>query len=230
VAAAHHAMSEYFTRLVDAIWAGPGPGRCRDGLIAMLARPGPARRLSHDEAVVMAAGLLIAGFETTSNQLAICVYLLLNDRRRWEHLRLNPDAIPDAVEEMLRWTSFITTGGTAHMATEDVPLSAGVVRAGEVVIPLIDAANRDPDVFEEPDRLDLERPENPHIAFGHGRHRCLGAELARTELQIAIGALLDQAPDLALAVADDELPWRRGMFISGIWHLPVRLNGVEVAR
>jgi nocardicin N-oxygenase len=226
VAAAQRELHAYFANLIEVTWRDCAAGRPRDGLLAKLGRPAPPdRRVSRAEAVALGAGLLIAGYETTSNQLAICLYLLLNDSRRWVHLRENPDAVPGAIEEMLRWTPFNATGGVPHVAIEDVPLACGVVRAGEVVVPVIDAANRDPEVFEEPASLRLGRAANPHLAFGHGRHHCLGAHLARVELQVAIGALLRDLPDLALAAPESELPWRRGMAVRGVWHLPVRWTG-----
>lgn len=219
VRSAHESMHAYFAGLVDTVWAR-GDG---EGLIAELGRPVEGeRRLSRAEAVVMCAGLLMAGYETSSNQLAICVYLLLRDRRHWEHLRATPDAIPAAVEEMLRWTPLVATGGNPHVATEDVELSRCTVRAGEVVVPLVDAANRDPAVFAEPDELDLSRAGGQHVAFGYGRHHCLGAHLARVELQVGLAALLREMPEMVLAEPAAEPPWRTGMFIRGLWHLPVR--------
>lgn len=214
VAAAHEHMHAYFTRLVDRIRAGPDPEN-------VLAHQGV---LSRDEAVVMGAGLLMAGYETTGNQLAVCAYLLLRERERWLRLRADPAGVPAAVEEILRWTPLLTTGITPHVAMRDVELSAGVVRRGDVIVPLVDAANRDPAVFAAPAELDLTRAHNPHVAFGHGRHFCLGAHLARVELQVALTCLLRELPDLALASPGTEPPWRRGMFISGVWHLPVRLH------
>ncbi|MEU7784938.1 cytochrome P450 [Amycolatopsis sp. NPDC049159] len=222
VAEGHRAMHEYFTALVDEIWAGD----TRDGIIADLAPvPGRAGELSREEAIVMSAGLLVAGYESTSNQLASCVYLLLTERARWESLVGEPAALDRAIEEMLRWTSFTTGGGTPHVATEDVRLTDRLVRRGEVVVPLTDAANRDAEVFADPDRLDLTREPNPHVAFGAGRHRCLGAELARAELQTGLAVLLRELPGLELAVPEGALRWRREMQVSGVWELPVRWAG-----
>jgi nocardicin N-oxygenase len=97
-----------------------------------------------------------------------------------------------------------------------------VVREGEIVIPIPDAANRDPEVFDRPDELDVHRESVPHIAFGHGLHYCVGSELARMELQIALGALLRRLPTLELAVPESELRWREDMLVRGLWELPVR--------
>ncbi len=228
VADGHRAMHEYFTALVDRIWAECAAGATRRGLIAELAPSGDrAPEMSREEAIVLSAGLLVAGYETTSNQLGSCIYLLLTERERWEYLLADPGRLDQAIEEMLRWTSFSTSGGTPQVATEDVPLTDGVVRRGEVVVPLIDAANRDGAVFGGPDRLDLTRERNPHLAFGTGRHRCMGAELARVELQVALAALLRELPGLELAVPEEALRWRKEMQLTGLWELPVRWAGGE---
>ncbi|HEY2948379.1 MAG TPA: cytochrome P450 [Micromonosporaceae bacterium] len=206
VAAAHQRMTAYFHEAVEA-------GR---GLIGEL-RADPA--LTREEVVVLASGLLIAGYETTGNQLAIGAYLLLREPALVRRLRTDPSAV---VDEILRWTPFNATGGIPHVATEDVPLGTTVVRAGQVVVPLTDAANRDPSVYPDPHRLDPDRPARPHLAFGYGRHRCPGAHLARVQLEVGLLALFDTFPDLALAVPEERLPWRHGMFVRGLWSLPVR--------
>jgi nocardicin N-oxygenase len=226
VAAGHHAMHEYFTGLLDRVWADCAAGAPREGIIAELAPvPGQPGAMSREESIVMSAGLLVAGYESTSNQLASCVYLLLAERARWEALLAAPEGLDRSIEEMLRWTSFTTSGGTPHVATEDVRLTDRLVRSGEVVVPLTDAANRDAEVFACPARLDLTREPNPHFAFGVGRHRCVGAELARVELQVGLAALLRELPGLELAVPEEELRWRREMQVSGLWELPVRWTG-----
>lgn len=211
VATAHTEMDTYFSRIVAAKAAEPGD----DLLSELIASPD----LSASEVVVLGSGLLMAGYETTCNQLTICTYLLLRDPSLADELRRDPAA---AIEEMLRWTSFNATGGIPHVATEDVPVGDAVIRAGEVVVPLTDAANRDPDAFPDPDRLDARRTDRAHLAFGHGRHHCLGAHLARTELEVGLVSLLAEFPDLALAASDEELRWRQGMFIRGLWTLPVQ--------
>jgi cytochrome P450 len=222
VADAHGKMHAYFTDLVDLALRDPDA----PGLVGELCRlPEDERGLTRDETIVMAMGLLIAGYDTTSNQLASFVYLLLSERERWEFLLADPGAVNNAIEEMLRWTSVTTTGGTPHVATADVELATTTVRAGEVVVPLTHTADRDPAVFGDPATLDLTRPVNPHLAFGYGRHRCLGAELARVELQVGLTALLRELPELAIAVPESRLRWRRGMQFGGLWELPVRWTG-----
>jgi cytochrome P450 monooxygenase OleP len=225
VRAAHTAMFDYFSGLFTA-----REGRGRDGtVLADLAAAVDGGVLTRDEAVHVAYGLLMAGYETTTNQIAICVSLLLAERTRWERLRSGEDDLATAVEEMLRWTSLLATGGAPHVATADTAVGVREVRAGEVVVPVFAAANRDPRAFGEPDRLRLDRREGSHLAFGHGRHLCLGAPLARVELQEALGVLLRELPDLELAVPADELTWRHGTFIRGLTALPVRWRAAEVA-
>jgi nocardicin N-oxygenase len=118
---------------------------------------------------------------------------------------------------MLRFMSGNGTGGIPHVATVDVPLSDGVVvPAGEVVVPIPDSANRDPAVFSEPDCLRTDRGDNPHVTFGYGPHYCLGAELARLEMQVGISALVSALPELRIAVADEKRHWRTDMFVCGL--------------
>ncbi|MEV7617164.1 cytochrome P450 [Streptomyces sp. NPDC089799] len=196
-----------------------------DVLTALVTQPpeDPDRHLAPKEAVALASGMLMAGYETTGNSFAMCVLLLLRHPALTARLRADPALIPAAVEEMLRWTSLNNTGGAPHLVTEDTVLGGCPVRAGQVVVPLTDAANRDPARFADPDAFDPDRPDaGGHLAFGHGRHLCPGAELARAELRIGIAALLRRFPVLELAATEDELDWRRTMFINGVWRLPVR--------
>jgi cytochrome P450 len=220
VTAAHKEAAGYFDELVATKQAEITAGHPRSDLLTELLTATSERRLSEREIAVFGAGLLMAGYETTSNQLAMCALMVFGDPDRADRLRLDPAGIEPAVEEMLRWTSLVATGGAPHVATEDVRLGDTVVRAGQVVVPLTDAANRDATVFAEPDRFRPERADNPHVAFGHGRHYCLGAELARVELRVGLRALLDRFHDLSIAVPVTEIPWRSGMFIRGPASLP----------
>ncbi|MEV7013067.1 cytochrome P450 [Streptosporangium sp. NPDC051022] len=222
VAAAHEEAGRYFAGLVALRRAEIARGEAgRDLLTELLTAPEP-ERLSLKEIEVFGAGLLMAGYETTGNQLAMCALTVFGDPALADRLRARPDALAPAVEEMLRWSSLVATGGAPHVATEDVRLGETLVHAGQVVVPLTDAANRDPAVFADPGRFAPGREDNPHVAFGHGRHFCLGAHLARAELHVGLGALLRRFPDLAVAVPAGELVWRRGMFIRGLRELPVR--------
>jgi cytochrome P450 len=228
VTAAHKEAAEYFDELVATKQAEIAAGQPRSDLLTELLTG--ERRLSEREIAVFGAGLLMAGYETTSNQLAMCALMVFGDPEWADRLRLDPVGIEPAVEEMLRWSSLVATGGAPHVATEDVRLGDTVVRAGQVVVPLTDAANRDATMFAEPDRFRPERADNPHVAFGHGRHYCLGAELARVELRVGLRALLDRFHDLTIAVPVTGIPWRSGMFIRGPAALPVSWSkGVGVS-
>lgn len=160
-------------------------------LVSAAERDGTVTRT---EAVHIAYGLLVAGYETTSKQIATTVLLLLSDRSRWERVRRDRSGLGPAIEETLRWTSLLATGGVPHVALGDAILGREQVQAGQILIPVFAAANRDPRVFAEPDRLSLDRAGAAHVAFGYGRHLCLGAALARVELAEALGALLDGLP------------------------------------
>jgi cytochrome P450 len=130
-------------------------------------------------------------------------------------LRRHPDLMPRAVEELLRFVPLGNGSTCARYALEDVCLSGQTVCAGDPVVVEIAAANRDPAVFADPERLDLARSPNPHIAFGHGPHHCLGAQTARLELQVALDTLLRRFPHLRLADDLDTIPWKAGITVRG---------------
>ena len=226
VAEAQARMDGYFARLVAAKQQDLDRGQPADDLLTeLLQRPAddPEPRLSPREVLALGSGLLMAGYETTGNSFAMCVLLLLQRPELVARLRADPGLVPGAVEEMLRWTSLNNTGGVPHLVTESTVLGGATVRAGQVVVPITDAANRDPAVFKDPETFDPDRTDHAeHLAFGHGRHYCLGAELARAELQIGISALLRHFPVLELAAAAEDLTWRQTMYINGVWQLPVR--------
>ena len=123
------------------------------------------------------------------------------------------------MEEILRY-SVPGDGGLLRVATQDVELPSGVIGQGQAVMPSTAAANRDPSAFSDPGRFDIARQDGPHIAFGYGPHYCLGTNLARLELQVALAALIRRLPRLELATAADEVPWRNGLIVRG----PERLS------
>ncbi|GGL32340.1 cytochrome P450 [Nocardia jinanensis] len=186
-----------------------------DLLGALVAARDEEDRLSERELVNLGVGLLIAGHETTANQIANFTYSLLTQREYWELLRAEPELIPGAVEELLRFVQLGAGAGQPRVATEDVVLSGVTVRAGDSVFVNTQAANRDEAVFSDPESLDLTRQRNPHVAFGYGAHHCLGAQLARVELQVALEALLERFPSLRLATPLDEIPWKSGLLVRG---------------
>ncbi|GGN37103.1 cytochrome P450 [Actinoplanes campanulatus] len=178
--------------------------------------------LTEEELTSMVFLLLLAGHETTVNLIGNGAYLLLRDRERWERLRADRALLPSAIEEFLRYEGPVETS-TFRVATEDLEIGGEKVAAGDPIVVVLLSANRDDDRFPGADELRLDRPQNPHLAFGHGIHYCLGAPLARLEAQIAFTALLDRFPDLRLAVEPEELIWRPGTLLRGLTELPVRL-------
>jgi cytochrome P450 len=172
--------------------------------------------LSDDELVATCVLLLNAGHEATVNALGNGVLALLERRAEWERLVADPALVPAAVEELLRFDTPLQLFRRTALADAEV---GGVrVAAGERVALLFGSANRDPDAFEEPDRLDVSRSPNPHLGFGAGIHFCLGAPLARLELQEQLGALVHLAPGLRLAAEPVRRP---GHVIRGLERLPV---------
>jgi cytochrome P450 len=178
--------------------------------------------LSEDELVAFALNLLVAGHETSANQIASFVATLLREPEHWDRLVSDRDLVPSAVEELLRFNR-LSEVGQLRVATVDVEIAGTKIRAGEGVMAAIGSANRDPRAFPEPDTLDLARKPNQHLALGSGPHFCLGAQLARIELQEALHALLERFPAMRLSVPAEELPWRR-VLVSGLAELPVRLR------
>ncbi|SCL56960.1 Cytochrome P450 [Micromonospora citrea] len=193
-----------------------------DDLLGAMVRARDADdRLAEEEVVRLAAGLLAAGHETTVTQIPNFVYVLLTHPDEWDRLRAEPALVPGAVEELMRFVPLGASSAFARYALEDVELGGVLVRAGEPVIVSIPSANRDETVFAEPDRLDLTRQANPHLGFGHGVHHCIGAQLARMELQVVLETLIDRTPGLRLAVDEAELTWKSGLLVRGLVAMPV---------
>ncbi|GAA0608918.1 cytochrome P450 [Kutzneria viridogrisea] len=178
--------------------------------------------LSEKELVEMGLGLLVAGHETTANQIGNFVYTLLSHPGLYQALCEDPSRIPQVVEELLRWVPLSASGGHVRVATEDVRLPGGLVRAGEAVFAQLASANRDESVFEEPSRIDFDRPRGQHVSFGHGPHACPGAHLARLELQVTLEVLVTRFPGLRIAVPENELDWRTGVLLRGLETFPVQ--------
>jgi cytochrome P450 len=176
--------------------------------------------VDHRLLVDLVAELLFAGHDTTANMISLSVLILLEKPGALAVLRNDPAKIPAAVEELLRYFT-IAEFIPRRTATEDVEIGGVLIRAGEGVIPLSNTANRDPDVFADPDEFDIERTDNHHVAFGFGRHQCIGQNLARLELQIVVGTLFQRVPGLRLARPSDELPFKDGMLLYGPYEMPV---------
>ncbi|PXX71505.1 nocardicin N-oxygenase [Nocardia tenerifensis] len=211
IAAARSALDSYLIELIAQRRAHPTD----DLLGALVHARDNDDRLSENELITLSQELLVAGHETTSNEVANFVYLLLTNRDQWEMLYDRTELVPVAVEELLRFVPLNTSGQLPRVATEDLELGGVTIKAGESVFVNAQSANRDEDVFADPTELNLLRQHNPHLAFGHGVHHCLGSQLARVELQEAIGALLRRFPSLRLAVPLEDVPWKVGLMVRG---------------
>jgi cytochrome P450 len=203
---------DYMAELVARTQADPG-----EELLGMLVRE-HGDELSTDELIGIAGLLLIAGHETTSNMLGLGTLALLRHPDQLALVRDDPAAVGPAVEELLRWLSIVHSGTTKTTTTE-VEIAGQVIPEGETILCALPAGNRDPGLVEDPDRLDVRRGAIGHVAFGYGVHHCLGAPLARMEMQIAFPALLRRFPDLA--PASDEARFRSFHVIYGMETLPV---------
>jgi len=207
------ALAEYFRELIAERRAAPRG----DMLSALIAAEEAGDKLGEDELLATCILLLVAGHETTVNLLGNGTLALLRHPAELRRLRENPRLIGTAVEELLRYDGPVQR--TARVPDTEVIVAGRTIEAGEMVMPFIGAADRDPAQFPDPDRLDLTRADNRHIAFGWGIHFCLGAPLARLEGQIAINALVQRFPKLALAT---ERPQYRGsLTLRGLESLPV---------
>jgi cytochrome P450 len=209
-------MYGYFGKLIDAKRVHAAD----DLLSALIAARDEGDRLSDEELTGLGCTLLIAGHETIANQINLSLVVLFGYPEQLASLRADETLIPGAVEEFLR---YVLIGGgipPARMTTADVQLGDVMIPAGELVIPSYHSANRDPAAFSEPDRFDVSRPPTNHLAFGAGAHHCLGAQLARLELQEAFRGLL-RIPSLRLAVPSAELAFKPGMAVYNLRELPV---------
>ncbi|MEU1433195.1 cytochrome P450 [Streptomyces sp. NPDC005775] len=215
VEAARDALSEYFRVLIERKRREPGEGLL-DELIAQQLETGA---VNLDELVRLAQILLVAGHETTANMISLGTLTLLQHPDQLALLREGGDGIPAAVEELLRFLSI--ADGLSRVAVEDIEVGGVTFRAGDGVLLSTAVVNRDEAAFPSPDELDLGRGARNHVAFGFGIHQCLGQNLARAELEIALPALFDRLPGLRLAVPAEEIPFKAGDTVQGLIELPV---------
>jgi cytochrome P450 len=220
VAAAERSMAEfhaYLRPLIDARRDAP-PG---EDLLGGLVHPATAvDRLSDAELVATCVTLLFAGHETTANLIANGLIALLRHPDQLARLRAQPHLAPSAVEELLRFDASVQRN--RRRAVADVELAGRRIRAGDRVLAFLGAANRDPAAFPEPERLDLGRTPNKHLAFGHGIHYCVGAALSRLEAPIALTAVLERFPGLALG--SSPIAWMPNIAFRGPRELVVRIQ------
>ncbi|MEV6330470.1 cytochrome P450 [Streptomyces sp. NPDC051909] len=208
-------LEDYLGELVDGKVRKPGEG-VLDDLVARQLQDGAPDRA---ELIQLATILLVAGHETTANMISLGVFALLRHPERLAELRADPALLPGAVEELLRFLSI--ADGMLRVAREDVEVDGAVIRAGEGVVFSTSLINRDTTAYPDPDTLNWDRSARHHLAFGYGIHQCLGQNLARAELEIALGTLLRRLPGLRLAAPADEIPFKPGDTIQGMLELPV---------
>ncbi|MEV5862280.1 cytochrome P450 [Streptomyces sp. NPDC052071] len=215
--AAHAKLIGYLDELMGHKIARPA-----DDLLSGLGTRVGAGELSRREAAETGVLLLIAGHETTANMIALGTLALLEHPDQLALLRDSddPKAVAGAVEELLRYLN-ITHGGRRRVAVEDIEIGGEVIRAGEGIIVPNDIGNRDPEVFADPDRLDLGRDARRHVAFGFGVHQCLGQPLARMELQVVYSTLYRRIPTLRLDAGLEDLSFKHDGAVYGVYELPV---------
>lgn len=209
---AHRAdLNDYLVELVGQRRREPA-----DDLLGTLVAARDERdRLSEAELVQLAWVVLVAGYDATINQIGNMVWTLLSEPDRWTAVVREPERLTARIEELLRFIPLGVAAAFPRIATEDVELSGVTIPAGDAVLLLVHAANRDPDVFADPEVLDLDSESGAHLAFGHGPHHCVGAQLARMELEVLLSTLVRRFGGLELAVAADDVPWRAGGMFRG---------------
>ncbi|MET9932481.1 MULTISPECIES: cytochrome P450 [unclassified Streptomyces] len=207
-------LRAYMAALIEDHRARPRP----DLMTGLIEARDTGDRLTELELVDLCVGILVAGHETTASQIPNFVHALLDHPDQLALLRERPDLIKGAVEELLRFVPLGSGAAFPRYATEDVEVGGTLVRAGEPVLVAIGAANRDALKFTGPGRLDVTRTGVQHLGFGHGVHHCLGAPLARLELQEAVLALLTRFPGLHLA---GDVRWKDRMLVRGPREMPV---------
>ena len=208
--AAAQALRGYIANLVDARIAEP-----QDDILSRQLAAGATR----DEAIGLGFLLLIAGHETTANMIALAFMTLLDKPELLQQLRDDPALVPGAVEELLRYFTIAEVGGM-RLALDDIEVHGVTIPEGSVVFALANTANRDPEVFPDPHKIDFTRGARNHVAFGFGPHQCLGQNVARLELEVVLEAVVRRIPTLRLTVPISELTFKElGNF--GPYTLPV---------
>ena len=182
-------------------------------------------RLTEDEIIANCIVTMVGGQETTTNLIGNGVLSLLRHPHQLQRLRKDLSLIPSAVEELLRYES--PSQHTARICPEDTELGGKIIRKGQAVIAVMGAGNRDPERFPDPDRLDLGRTDNRHLAFGWASHFCFGAALARIEGQLVFEALASRTANLVLE--PHPIVWRENLGLRGLTALPVTFEMAEPA-
>jgi len=208
-------LNAYVGELIDERHRQPGD----DLLTALVQAEDDGDRLNHDELVAMVINLLFAGHDTTKTGLSIALMVLGNHPDALDQIRADPERIPGAIEETLRYEPLI--GLTTRRASEQIEIAGVPIPKGSVLVLSVMAANRDPRRFSHPDRFDVGRPDNHHLTFGYGAHHCIGASLARAELQESLAVLLERAKGIELL--DPHPPWVPFASSRRFEHLPIAI-------
>jgi cytochrome P450 len=208
-------MNAYMQSLVQRHRQQPG-----DDILGMLIRD-HAGDLSDEELIGIGNILLVAGHETTANTIGLGTLLLLRHPDQLALIRDHPELTNGAVEEILRYLSIVHSG-TPRIITSDMTIGDQLLRAGDVAMVSLPSANRDPDLMADADVFDVTRQPQAHVTFGHGIHQCLGQQLARLEMSVALPALLQRFPTLSLAATEADLQFRGDGPVNGVRELPVR--------
>ena len=187
---------------------------------ALIAARDQEDKLTETELLFLSIGVLIGGNETTVHAIGLSIWRLLQHPAQWRSLLGDPSLIKPAVEELLRYQP-IGSVGRKRFCTEDVEMGGVTIPQGDVVLLAVRSANRDTACVHDPERFDVTRARNPHLTFGQGPHYCLGAALARVELQVVLERLLARFPRLHVAVPADQLRWTAGTMVTGFAELPV---------
>jgi len=215
VEAARDALDDYFRTLIEQKRAAPGEGLLDELIVKQL----ETGSVDHDQLVRLSEILLVAGHETTANMISLGTFTLLQHPDQLDRLRESDDLVPSAVEELLRFLSI--ADGISRVAVADIEMDGVTIKAGDGVVLSTSVINRDENVYAAPDELDLGRNARNHVAFGFGIHQCLGQNLARAEMEIALSTLFRRLPELRMAVPAEEIPFKPGDTIQGLLELPV---------
>lgn len=207
------ALHAYFTQRIALRRQEPG----EDFISTLLPTVDEQATITEEELLAGSTLMVVGGYEPLIHVIGNGVYALLRQRAEWQRLQDDPGLLKSAVDEVIRYDSPIQFA--ARVATADVELAPQTIRQGQTVVMLFGAANRDPAVFPDPDRVDIGRSPNPHLGFGSGAHVCLGAPLVRLGAEVALGSLVQRLPQLALAT--EAITWRQSAIPRGLTALPV---------
>jgi cytochrome P450 len=212
-------MTEYFRAALAAQRAHP-----REGLInSFITAEIDGDRLTDEEIIANCIVTMVGGQETTTNLIGNGVLTLMRNPDQLEKLRNDPSLVPSAVEEMLRYES--PSQQTARICPADTEMGGKLIRKGQAVIAVMAAGNRDPERFADPDRFDITRSDNRHLAFGWASHFCFGAALARIEAQLTFAALVRRTANLAM-MNDAPIVWRENLGLRGMTAFPITFTQI----